>query len=180
MVNNGPATATGVVLTQEPFTGALLTQRDAQPGQRDQSSAAGATVNLGTLAAGATATITFTVTPTDLGDLDIDLGGHNCEANATPGNKTTTATLSVGLPADVTTVSDPDPAVVVGTGKGDGVDTWPAILTPDGKFRTVPERRPESRPRHDRHGDRPLRPQYQHRGNHSGEYQQPGDRHGQQ
>ncbi|HWG18483.1 MAG TPA: IPT/TIG domain-containing protein [Acidobacteriaceae bacterium] len=94
VTNNGPATATDIVLTaQAPLTGTLLS---ATPAAGSCSTATGIACSLGNLASGASDTVTFTVFQTNSGTstLAAQVTGSTADSSATNNSATGSVTVT--------------------------------------------------------------------------------------
>jgi uncharacterized repeat protein (TIGR01451 family) len=111
VTNNGPANATGVVLTDTLPTGVTYVSNDS-----GCTEAAGTvTCNIGALNNGANKTINIVVTPTAAGAITNTASVTATQTDSNTGNNTATAQTSVaGGTSDlsVTKTANPDPALV--------------------------------------------------------------------
>jgi uncharacterized repeat protein (TIGR01451 family) len=116
VVNNGPATATGVTLTDTLPGG--VTFDSASPGQGSCTGTTTVTCTLGTLAGGASTHVTIAVTPTQAGSLTSSASVSGSPTDSSPGNNTATATTTA------TATCQPRPNVRV-----TAAATGPGLLT---------------------------------------------------
>jgi hypothetical protein len=103
--NNGPSTATGVILTD--MLPVSVSFGSASPSQGNCGQAGGiVTCGLGTLLNGGSAIVTIAVTPTAPGTITNGATAVGNEPDPTPGNNTVTVVTIVGSGAEIPTLSN--------------------------------------------------------------------------
>ncbi len=115
-VSNGPAAATGVVVSDT--LPASVTFVSASPTQGSCSQAGGTvTCNLGNMAISATATLTIVVTPTATGTISntATVRANEPDANLTNNTATVTTTVNASTDLSVTKSDSPDPVTMRNT-----------------------------------------------------------------
>ncbi|HEV7926119.1 MAG TPA: protease pro-enzyme activation domain-containing protein, partial [Verrucomicrobiae bacterium] len=110
--NNGPYTATGVVLTNELPANVNFVSATASQGN---VSVGGLLAALGTIPAGSNAVVTITVSPTTTGDITdtAQVGLSPLETDPVSQNNTASFTVSVGPSADLGVSASVTPSTVV-------------------------------------------------------------------
>ncbi|HEY3129262.1 MAG TPA: hypothetical protein VGL91_07375 [Acidobacteriota bacterium] len=113
VVSNGPAAATGVVVTDTLPASVTFVSAGATQGSCSQA-AGTVTCNIGSMAVSATATITIVVAPTAAGSISNTATVKANEPDANPANNSATVTTTVNTSADlsVTKTDSPDPVTM--------------------------------------------------------------------
>ncbi len=131
VTNSGPASATGVTLTEGSLAGQGVVV-GATASQGTVNVADPLVADLGSLAVGASATVTITAAPTSLGTFAPSFTAASNQADVLPANSTATLSIPVLSFEPVGVVAESSPNILV-PAPYDPTAPLPAI-TPDGQF----------------------------------------------